>query len=266
MKFLLFFLAFGGTGQSVPPGVQNQIRPELENLEIRERLGERVADISFVDEEGNQHSLSSYAGDLPLILIPAYNRCKNLCPMVLKGVLEGLRGLNLRAGKDYRLLTVSFDSSDGMALTREAAKRYRQALIPPEAWRFVPGTDTAAVRPLLRSVGYPFRPIPGKGMFAHVAAVVVLTPDLRVSRYLYGITFRPRDLRLALLEAGKGRIGSVVDRVLLYCYRYDPKTGGYGLVAVRLMQVMGGMILLFVGGLLGILWYHERKQAPQRRV
>ena len=172
MKFLLFFLAFGGTGQSVPPGVQNQIRPELENLEIRERLGERVADISFVDEEGNQHSLSSYAGDLPLILIPAYNRCKNLCPMVLKGVLEGLRGLNLRAGKDYRLLTVSFDSSDGMALTREAAKRYRQALIPPEAWRFVPGTDTAAVRPLLRSVGYPFRPIPGKGMFAHVAAVV----------------------------------------------------------------------------------------------
>jgi len=266
-SLVLWVLLGFGTGNSPDPGtgVRNVPRPELQGLRIEEHLGDTVPNVRFRDEQGTPQTLRTYIGDRPLILIPAYYRCKNLCPMVLRGVVEGLRGLNLRPGKDYRLLTVSFDPQDDLERTRQAAKTYRQALIPPEAWRFVPGEDTAAVRALLRAVGYPVRPVKN-GMFAHVAAVVVLTPDLRISRYLYGVTFRPRDLRLALLEAGQGKIGTVVDRVLLYCYRYDPSTGGYGVVAFRLMQVVGGLTLLFLGAFLGLLWLGERKRYDQRRV
>ncbi len=261
---LLSVLAFGAV-QSPSPGVPNQTPGDLKGLAVEERLGEQIPlDVRLVNDSGRTFQVQEmFAGDKPVILSFAYYSCTMLCPLVLNGIADALRGMDLKAGKDFLLLTVSFDPGDTPEKAREASKTYRHGLVPRGAWRFAVG-DSAEVRRLARAVGFPYRKVQDDPvMFAHPALFVVLTPEGRISRYFYGVDYNPRDLKLALLEAGEGKIGGVAAKVLLYCYRFDPRRGTYTLVAVRVMQLAGLLTTLLVGGMLGVFWLREKRRRFQ---
>lgn len=258
---IAFLLAFGAV-KSPSPGLPNQTPADLQGLEVQERLGERIPlDVELVNDAGEAFTVESFLRDgKPVVLSFAYYSCTMLCPMVLNGIADALRGMDLKAGKDFRLLTVSFDPGDTPEKAREASKTYRHGIVSREAWRFAVG-DSGEVRRLADAVGFPYRKVQDDPvMFAHPAVIMVLTPDGVISRYFYGVNFNPRDLKLALLEAGEGKIGSITDRVLLYCYRYDPQTGKYTLLAVRVMQLAGLLTTLLVGVMLGIFWIREKRR------
>lgn len=254
-------LAFGPL-RSPSPGVPNTTPNDLKGLQVEEHLGEMIAtDVTLKDPQGRPFSLRSFLRQgKPVILSFAYYSCTMLCPMVLYGIAESIRGVGLTPGKDFRLLTVSFDPQDTPADAAKASKTYRKGLVDSEGWVFAVG-DSASVRQLAQSVGFPYRKVQDNPvMFAHPAVIMMLTPEGRVSRYFYGVNYNPTDLKLAILEGGKGKIGGITARVLLYCYRYDPNQGKYTLLAWRVMQLAGGLSTLLIGLLIGGLWIRERRR------
>jgi protein SCO1/2 len=186
-----------------------------------------------------------------------------LCGLVLRGAARGLLELGWTPEKEYRVVTVSFDPRD----TTEAAREKRQStlaalgrpLASPGEWPFLTG-DEASIRALADTLGFRFAYDARVDAYAHPAAIFALTPDGRVSRYLYGVDFPARDLRLALTEAGEGRSGSIVDRVLLTCYRFDPASRRFGPYIAGFMRLGGAFILVAVAGLVGALALAERRR------
>jgi protein SCO1/2 len=185
-----------------------------------------------------------------------------LCGLVLRGVVDGLDHLGYRLGEQYRAVTVSFDPRE----TAGAAERKRSVTLAAlgadedtRYWPFLVG-DAATVRKLANEIGFRYAYDPRTDQFAHPAAVFVLTPDGHISRYLYGTDFPALDLRLALLEASKGEIGSIVDRVIMTCYRYDPASRRYGPWILGFFRVGAGIILLGTTSLLAVLWRRERRR------
>ncbi len=258
---VLWLFAFGAV-QSPSPGIPNEVPGDLEGLQVGERLGETVPlEISLVNDSGRVFTLQEiFREGKPVILSFAYYSCSMLCPLVLDGIADALRGMDLKAGRDFLLLTVSVDPGDTPEKAREASKTHRHGIVSRKAWRFAVG-DSAQVRRLARAVGFPYRKVQDDPvMYAHPAMFAVLTPEGRISRYFYGVDYNPRDLKLALLEAGQGKIGGIAAKVLLYCYRFDPRRGTYTLVAVRVMQLAGLLTTLLVGGMLGMLWIREKRR------
>jgi len=265
MALMILWLVTFGPVSSHSPGPANQVPEDLKELSVEERLGESIPmDVVLVNDSGRTFRVGEiFETGKPVILSFAYYSCPMLCPMLLNGIADALRGMDLKAGKDFFLLTVSFDPEDTPEKAAEASKTHRHGMVSREAWRFAVG-DSAEVRRLARAVGFPYRKVRDDPvMFAHPALIVVLTPEGRISRYFYGVTFNPRDLKLALLEAGQGKIGGVAARVLLYCYRFDPQRGTYTLVAIRVMQLAGLFTTLLVGGMLGVFWMREKQRRFQ---
>ena len=254
---LLVFLAFGPQPLS-ESGVSSDTLPQLRGVDIQERLGERVPDVWLIGENGDTIRLYSQFDGRPIILSFFYYSCPHLCGFVLNGLSEALRGLDLKPGEDFRILTVSFDPQDRPEDAREAGRTYRHGFVPPEAWRFFVG-DSSQVRTLMEAMGIAYHKV-GKE-YAHPTAILVLTPEGKISRYLYGIKYPVRDLKLALLEAGEGKIGSLGDKVLLFCYRYDPESGTYAFYALRLMKLGGLLTLFLLGGFLVTLWIREKRRS-----
>jgi protein SCO1/2 len=231
---------------------------------VDERLGGRVPlDLPFVDADGKPVRLSAaFEGGTPVLLTLNYFSCQTLCPLTfrkLTGTIGAMGGLSL--ARDYRVLTVSIDPEEVPGLAK-AKSRESWAMLPgvaglPARWPFLTG-DNASISALARAVGMRYTRI-GKNDFAHPTLAVVLTPEGRISRYFYELDIRPQDLRLALIEAGGGRIGNpVLNRVLLYCYHYDPAGRRYSLIAMNVMKLGGGAVLLLLGILLLFLWRRER--------
>src|SRR4051812_5583276 len=212
---------------SAPP-----IAPIAREVDIEEHLGQRVdPNLVFTDSSGRRVTLGEYLRDgKPAVVSLAYFRCPMLCGLVLRGLAHGLAEVPFRAGEDYRLLTISFDPKDGAA---EAARKQEAVLAAfgkkteRAAWPFLVG-GAAEIRAIAETFGFRFAYDETIDQYAHPAAVFILPPDGRISRYLYGTVFSPRDLRLSLVEAGSGKVGSIVDRVLLPCYRFDPATRRFG--------------------------------------
>lgn len=254
---LLSLLAFGAQSFS-QSGVSEDTLPQLRGVDIEEQLGKRIPNVQLVDEAGDTVPLYSFFDGKPVILSFFYYSCPHLCGFVLNGLSEALRGLDLRPGKDFRVLTVSFDPKDRPEDAREAGKTYRHGFVSPQAWRFFVG-DSTQVRKLMEAMGIQYRKV-GKE-YAHPTAILVLTPEGTISRYLYGIKYPVRDLKLALLEAGEGKIGSLGDKVLLFCYRYDPKSGTYAFYALKLMKLGGLLTLVLLGGFLTALWIREKRRS-----
>jgi protein SCO1/2 len=231
---------------------------------IDERLGDKVdPNLAFLDESGREVRLGDYLGrGKPILLNFAYFHCPMLCGLVQDGMAKGLKSLEWAPGKEYLLLTVSMDWREG---PKEAAP-VRERIVPlvgkPGAdtgWHFLTG-EYKAVRTLARSVGFNYNFVPGQNDFAHEAGLIFLSPDGVVSRYLYGIEFSPRDLRLALLDASEGKSLSLGDKLVMMCYKYDPKAQGYVLFARNFMKV-GGLVVLFLLLLLLIpLWRKESRR------
>ncbi|HZS37041.1 MAG TPA: SCO family protein [Polyangia bacterium] len=231
--------------------------------DLEEHLGARVpASLPFVDEKDARVTLGDYFRDgKPVLLVLAYYRCPMLCDLVLRGVADSVARQGLVLGRDFRALTVSFDPRDKPAAAALKQHGLLQAVNHPESaasWPFLVGAERD-VRALADRVGFGYAYDASTDQYAHPACAIVLTPDGRVSRYLYGVKFRPIDVRLALDEAAGGRIGTITDRVLLTCFRYDPSQRRYGLYVSGALKGGAALVLLIVGGMLGALWLRERR-------
>ncbi len=234
----------------------------LEGVTYAQRLGEQVpADLAFVDETGKAVRLGDYFGARPIVLALAYYECPMLCTQVLSGMTAGLKGLRFDAGREFDVVVVSIDPGEGPGLAA-AKKATHVAHYDREhtagAWHFLTGRK-AEIDRLAKTVGFSYTYDEKTDQYAHAAGLSILTPDGRIARYLFGIDFAPRDLRLGIVEASDRKIASPVDTVLLYCYHYDPATGTYGLMAMRLVRTAGVLFVLAMATGWVVLRRRERR-------
>lgn len=246
------------------PGSQASEPLALQGVDVVERLGQRIpVDTTFTDSAGKPVALGDLLdGKRPVVLTMGYYDCPALCSLVLRGQIAALKHTRLSLGPDYRTVTVSIDPEERPSLAAERKHGYLQSMDRLDAaadWAFLVG-ENAAIATLAESIGFGFRKDPTSGEYAHAAVVVVLTPDGRVSRYLYGIDFNPRDLRLAMVEASGGKVGTSFDRFLLTCFRWNPARRKYALFLDRYYRTGGVLLLLGVGTMLGVLWRREWKE------
>ena len=251
----------------LPKGVQAH-DPTLNPMQVLGALGfdqrlnaEVPRDLVFKDENGQRVTLGSFFATKPVILSLGYFECPNLCPLVRHGLLAGLQGVSFTAGQDFTVLAVSIDPTETPAVATKVKQEYVQAYDRPSGaagWRFLT-TDHATIDRLSQAVGFRYAYDTRQRQFAHASGVVILTPEGRVARYLFGIEFPPRELRLALVEAAGDRIGSVVDQVLLYCYHYNPVTGQYDVLIMNVIRLAGLITVCAVAGLVLVLLRREQQ-------
>lgn len=240
--------------------------PVLKDVGIDQLLTQQVPlDLEFKDQTGKVVKLRDYFGNKPIILSLVYYDCPQLCNLTLNGLMNVLKTLPMKAGKDFVSLTVSFDPKEKPELAAQKRDAYLQKLANPElngGWHFLTGEE-AAIQALTRSVGFRFVWDPVSKQYAHSSALVVLTPEGKISRYFYPgdvlSNFEPRDIRFGLLDAAGGKIGSLADQVILYCYEYDPDRGAYGLVLMRIMRIFGVVTIITLVALILYL-RHKTKQ------
>lgn len=241
---------------------QNEKPSLLRDVGIDQRLNEPLPlDLTFRDETGKAVQLGEYFGDKPVILALVYYECPMLCTQELNGLLRSLQNIPLDIGKQFNVVTVSFNPNETPGLAANKKRVYVGIYGRPGAsggWHFLTG-DEASIQKLTSAVGYHYAFDPASDQYAHATAIMVLTPQGKLSRYFYGIDYPSRDLRLSLVEASNNKIGSPVDQVLLYCYHYDPATGKYGLIIANVLRLAGTVTILALGGFLLILFRHERK-------
>jgi len=257
-------------GPNPPPRavVENKLPKELEGIGIDERVGARIpADLHFLNQDGRDVRLGDYFGDgKPVMLVLAYYECPMLCTIVLNGVVDGVRELPFDAGDGYRIVTVSFDPRDdvkGAARKRETYLNAYGKPIPPKGWDFLvmrPG-DASSVRALADTVGFHYRWDEENKQFAHAAGAFLFTPSGQLARTLNGIRFPVMNLRLSLVEASEGKLGGPWDKILLFCYHYDPNSKGYALAASRIMRFGGLLMVVVLALVLGRFWLRERRRA-----
>lgn len=251
---------------SVPPGkaAAEQI-PALREVGIDQKLdGAIPLDAAFTDETGRDVTIGEYFGKRPVVLALVYYECPMLCTQVLTGLSGSLEALAFNPGKEFELVVASIDPGETPALAANAKKtflrRYGRAGVEANV-HFLTGREESIKR-LADAVGFRYAYDKAIDQYAHPAAITVLTGEGRVSKYLFGIEFAPRDLRLSLVEAGDGKVGTAIDQVLLFCYHYDPETGKYGFV---IMNVVRFGAVLTVVALAGSIAFALRRERRQRR-
>jgi protein SCO1/2 len=242
---------------SMPQGGKPEI---LKEVGIDQRLNAQVPlDLSFRDQTGRAVRLGDYFKEgKPVLLSLVYYECPMLCNQVLNGQVGAMEALSFDAGREFNAVTVSFDPHERPELAarkRETyLKRYGRAGAQ-EGWHFLTG-DEENIRRLTEAVGFRYRWDEASKQFAHASALMVLTPEGKLSHYFYGIEYAPKELRLGLVEASQNRIGSPVDKLILYCYHYDPTTGKYGPVIMNILRVAG---VLTVGGVIALVLVLKRR-------
>ena len=239
----------------------NSLPKELENVGIQQKLNSQLPlDLKFKDENGKRVILSDYFGRKPIILTFAYFDCPMLCSYVLGGTASALKVVNFNIGKEFDVLTISFDPSDTPAkASAQKAKYvgdYRRAGAE-NGWHFLT-SDSETIRKITQAAGFKYQYDAETKQFAHASGIMVVTPQGKLARYFYGVEFSPRDLRLALVEASQNKIGSAVDQLLLFCYHYDPTTGKYGAVALNLIRLGGIVTVVALGTFVVIMKRKEQ--------
>ncbi len=236
--------------------------PELQKIDIVEHLGQTIPlELTFVNDAGDTVILGDYFHKgKPVIVTLAYYNCPMLCTMVLNGLSDGIRGLSLTPEKDFTVLTVSINPTETATLASAKRTRYMENLGEKgknDGWRFFVGEESQS-RALANAIGFQYYYDEERKEYAHAAGAFVITEDGVISRYLYGLEFKERDLKLALLEASEGKIGSTLDRLILYCFHYDPAAKGYVMMAGNVMKLGGLLTLIIVTIFLSIFWARER--------
>jgi len=218
-------------------------------------------DTIFRDESGATVRLGDYFGKRPVVLVFAYYDCPMLCTQVIHGLSSALGVLSLAPGKDFEIVTVSFNPGDTPAAAAAKKAVYLERYKEPgaaAAWHFLTGDD-ASIERLTKAAGFRYAWDADTKQFAHPSGIIVVTPDGRLARYLFGIEYGPRDLRFAIVEASAGKVGSAVDSLLLYCYHYDPVMGRYGLVIMRAMRLAGAATVLALSAFIALMLRRERR-------
>ena len=233
---------------SVP---SSQMPAVLGKVGFEQRLNQQLPlDLPFKDEHGKTVKLGDYFGTKPVVLAFVYYECPMLCTQVLNGLESALRVLKESVGDEFDVVTVSFDPRETPSLALGKKKAYLDRYKRPQAeagWHFLTG-DQPSIDALTNAAGFSYAWDEASQQFAHASGIVVATPAGKLSRYFFGIDYSPRDLKFALMESTSERIGSVADRLLLYCYHYDPAKGNYGFVAMRAVRVGGAVTLMALVG------------------
>jgi protein SCO1/2 len=253
--------------QAAPKGELDQSPPNqtpsiLEQVGIDQHLNQQIPlDLNFVDESGQPVQLRQYFGQKPVIITMVYYQCPMLCSQVLSGVTTTLNGMSsFNVGREFNLVTVSFDPRDTpqAALENKARylKRYRRAG-SDQGWHFLVGRKEQ-IDALAQALGFRYAWDPENQQYAHASGIMLLTPDGHIAQYYYGIEYAPRDIRLGIIEASKGKIGTMVDQVLLYCYHYDPTRGKYGAAIFNILRISALATVLVLGGLMFFMFRREK--------
>lgn len=230
--------------------------PGLQHVGIKQNLNEQIPpDLAFTDDQGRQVHLGDYFGKKPLILNLVYFTCPMLCGEELNGLESALRVIKFDAGKEFEVVTVSFDPKD----TPQAAAKKKAEIIKrykhpgaDQGWHFLVGSQDS-IDKISKAAGFEFEYDPKSQQFAHSTAIMVLTPQGKIAQYYYGIEYPPNDLRLALVDASHEKIGNMVDELLLYCYHYDPEKGKYSATIMRILRLAGVATLLCLGTIFIVL-------------
>lgn len=268
----LIFLAcllVGSLLGDVPAAAQlsGQTPPVFDGIGIDERLGAYVPkSLVFRDEQGEAVEIGSFFDDeRPVLLTLAYHDCPMLCSVLLGKLTEALRAMTWTPGAEFEVLTVSFNAVETPELARRQKARYLAQLDKPDAaagWHFLTG-DEASINRLTEAVGFNYRWVEQQQEFVHPAALIFLGGDGQITRYLPGLEYSPRNICAALVEASEGTIGTALDQIFLFCFRYDPQANSYVLQAIRVMQIGGTLTALALGAMLFVFWRREvrRKHA-----
>ena len=258
--------------QAAPKGELGQTPPNqkpsiLDQVGIDQHLNQQIPlDLNFVDENGQPVELRQYFGQKPVIITMVYYQCPMLCSQVLSGLTGALNAMSsFNVGREFNVVTVSFDPRDTPQAARENKerylKRYRRAG-SDQGWHFLVGKKEQ-IDALAQALGFRYAWDAANQQFAHASAIMLLTSEGHIAQYYYGIEYAPRDIRFGIIEASKGRIGTVVDQVLLYCYHYDPTRGKYGAAIFNILRISALATVLVLGGFMFIMFRRER--APARR-
>lgn len=247
-------------GLAAPALAQNKPRPISEEVGLDQRLDAQVPlDLKFRDEQGKEVRLGELVQGKPVILMLVYYRCPMLCTEVLNAFLRTSQAMPLRMDADYEVISVSIDPEETPKMARAKKQRYASAYRRPgaqEGWHFLTG-DEAEIAQLAKTVGYRYKYDPLSDQYAHPSGLILLTPEGRISRYFYGVEYDPGDLRLSLVESSQGKIGTLVDQVLLLCFHYDPATGRYGFLVDGALRIVGIGTALALVGFLFVMWRRE---------
>ena len=249
--------------------VASNVPPQFKDVTFAQRLGQKLPlDVRLKDEDGQSVALGDYFGRRPVVLAFVYYQCPMLCIQVMNGISSALKVLPYTPGKEFDIVLVSFDPRD----TPEAANAKKRAHLDhwaaretAAAWHFLTG-DEASIRQVASAAGFTYQWDVETQQFAHVSGLLVATPDGTLSRYFYGVEYSPKDLRLALVDSGNGKVGSLVDELLLYCYQYDPSHGRYGAVFMNILRLGGVLTASLIVGFIVLMRWRETRLAAERRV
>ncbi|MEX2605581.1 MAG: SCO family protein [Gracilimonas sp.] len=242
----------------------NREQPDaLQELGIDEHLGDYIPlDAKFANSEGD----SLLLGDLleegkPVLLNPSYYECPMLCGLVIDGVINVMEKLAWKPSKEFTVITISIDPDEDAKLAAKSKDNFIGHLdsTSQAGWHFLTGQKNQ-IDKVVDAVGFRYKEIEGTGEYAHSAAIMLLSPDGKITRYLYGISYKEFDVRNALYESADGKIGSTLDKVVMYCYQYDPDSGSYVPVAINIMKLGGLATLIILGIFLASLWLHEKRK------
>jgi protein SCO1 len=261
------FAQDGAHGVRPEPGTpSNQLPAVLAHVSFEQRLNAPLPlDTRFRDDEGRTVRLGEYFGTRPVVLAFAYYECPMLCTQVLNGLTSTLTVLTETVGRDLDVVVVSFDARESPTLAAGKKKAHLDRYGRPGSeggWHFLTG-DEAAIRKVTDAAGFQYVWDDRTQQFAHPSGIVVTTPDGRLARYFFGIEYAPRDVKFALMESSAGRIGNVVDKLMLYCYHYDPSTGSYGFVAMNAVRAGGAATVILLMGFVALSLRREQHARRQ---
>ena len=246
-----------------PPAILNKVG-------IAQRLNEQLPlGLTFTDDAGQQMQLASYFGKKPAILALVYYQCPMLCSEELNGLTSALQMVSFVPGKDFSVIVVSIDPTEGTELAAAKKRIYLRRYGHPETaagWHFMTGTQEN-IDALTKAVGFGYVKIPGPDgrltQFAHASAIQIVTPEGKLAQYYMGVEYSPKDLRLGLVEASANRIGSPVDNILTYCYHYDPQTNKHSLIVARVVQMGGFVTFVTLGGFMLVMFRRDARKVTQ---
>lgn len=261
---LVAWAILSGLAQPAQSQSVEEVPDELEGVGITEHLEAQIPlNLKFKDDEGRDVVLADYFEDgKPVLLNLVYYNCPMLCSLVINGAVDAIEETGWTPGDEFEMLTVSFDPLESHILANLKKQNYIKSLGIPGAesgWHFLTGEEDQ-IRALTDAVGFEYKWNEARQEWAHAAALFIITPDGRISRYLYGVMFNPTTFKLSMVEAADGGIGTAMDQILLYCFSYDAAAGSYAPIAINIMKLSGVVVLLFLGSLLGSLWLWERKR------
>lgn len=248
---------------------KNELPNELEDMKIQEKPGEKIdLSLGFTDESGAKVTLSEFFKEKhkPVFLTIVYYKCPSLCNFHLNGVSKVFKSMDWNVGKEFEFVAVSMDHRETPDLAKTKKEAYIQDYYKDtksgkeklNGWHFLTG-DEANIKTLADSVGFKYRFNPKNNQWIHPAVAYIITPDGKISRYLHGIDFSPIDLKLSLIEAADGKIGSITDKLVLFCFQYDSEKNKYVLYAYNIMRLGGILTVLLVGGFLFSFWRSQSK-------